>query len=192
MHHAAVTGMNLDRAHPLVLRQVDRQNHVLIIDLRVGRNLERMRQADHHAGAVDLPVVGPLDGTNRVLFLSFQRSARHPLVDGRDLLRLQDVLGRKFTAAFVGEPGRHFLRLHRIDDRLRPRPDLFIGNQWHRPDFARPVAGLAARLQNGQDFFIKCRRGRGRARAGQRRQQQRHLEQMSYRTQEHLDVDHQR
>jgi hypothetical protein len=42
--------------------------------------------------------------------------------------------------------------------RLRPWPRLLIGNQRHRCDFSRPVATLAAILQDWQHIFIKRRR----------------------------------
>jgi len=62
---------------------------------------------------------------------------------------------------------------------------LLVGDQGHWPDLSGPVAGLAARLKDRQDVFSKRRARLRRPGARKRRQEDKHVEQVDFRTQYH-------
>jgi hypothetical protein len=62
----------------------------------------------------------------------------------------------------VGKPRRHLPSDHRRLNRLRPRTRTLVRQERHLADFARPVAHLAAALENRKNVFIE--RGNGRVR----------------------------
>ena len=110
--------------------------------------------------------------------IALRRAAVHPADDGVDLRVAQRAIVLELLNAdgLVEVPGRHLTRGDAVLDRSRPRPRLFVGDERHRRDRIRPVAGLAFFLEDSRDVL-----GEGRSRLGglggreHRDGQQRHL-----------------
>ena len=82
---------------------------------------------------------------------------------------LETTLVGEVSVGRIGEPRRHLLVGDRGFDRARPRPRLLVGQERHRRDFARPMAGLTVLLQHRQHVLVErgARRQRRRRRCRQ-------------------------
>ena len=159
VQHLRVTRPHFGGHHPHVFLEVGLHHHVLVVDGAARRHFERLRHLHDYIGR-DVPA-----GWEHAFRRGGRRVARRGAGVGPARQRVE-LVGAQHPFLLVGvvlEPGfgkprRHRLRLRRLLDPERPRPRLLVGEERHRRHLAGPVAGLAVRLEDGQDVLVEGRR----------------------------------
>ena len=132
------------------------------------------------AVALGLPVERVATGGRRhVGGVALRRALIDPADDRVDLLvgERHVVLELLHADAAVDVPRRHLARRHALADRTGPRPRVLIGDERHRRDRSRLVAGLTLGLENRRDVFRERHGFRGFSGPDRpsTRQQEKHL-----------------
>ena len=129
------------------------------------------------SGLRDVPSLGPLRRSGRVLRIARRSAARDPRQQRRNLLRAKRRIIGEMPESRIGKPRRHHSALDRLGDGGRPGPRLLVGHQRHRRDFARPVTALAMLLKQGKNVLVESgelfSEGAGVADGGSRRKRSR-------------------
>ena len=146
MYHRPVSGTHLNRGHPFIFFELAFQNNVLIGQLTLDGNPDRLRHFQDQVWFGDRPSNYPCSGRRRRW--AFGGTTGHPLLNCFDLLRCESGVVFEMAKPLVGKPWWHSFAFHRFQNRLRPWPRLLIVSERHRSNFAGTVAHHTALLQH--------------------------------------------
>jgi hypothetical protein len=160
MHHFAVAGTDFQPADPGVAIEHFLEEDVLPEVLAVSGDALLVRQTQQDIGLAHMPA--GCEGRRRrsILRIAGGRAQFRPLADDVDLRVSQPPVVREMSQRGVHRPGWHFAQQDCFLDGGRPGPHLFIREERHGRNLARPVALRAVRMQDRRDVFIKSWSGR--------------------------------
>ena len=129
----------------------------------VGRNLEALLHADDQVGLAVGPLAVGREGARRWRIGSpaLGGAAVHPRGNHIDFAVAQGRVLEILTNTAIDMPWRHFAAGHLLLHGARPRARVAVVQQRHGRMRARPMAGLARALKNGQDVLVERRGRRG-------------------------------
>ena len=164
MRDRQIARFDLERGNPRVLRESAGNDRGGPLDdvARRTRGHAELRSSDDDVGR-QLPAIrGPFKWRRCILRIAFRRAGVHPLRDRVDVGLLERPIVGKGSVLRIGEPRRHLAGDDSQFHRARPRPGLFVGQQRHRRDLARPMTRLTILLQDRKDVPGECDRSAGR------------------------------
>ena len=169
-----VAGAELVGRDPGVFLQVGRHGDVGVGHGAVGGHRERLEHREDQIGLADGPALGELGHLGQVGVVAARRSAVDPRRDQVDLVLRQAHVVLVGAHAGIGAPRGHLARDDLRLDGARPGADVVVGDQRHRREVVRPVAGHAALVEDrrhvgGERRDPLRRLGTGRHRPQQQR-----------------------
>ena len=147
MHYRAIAGPRFGRLNPLIMIELGREHHILILDLAFGWYVERIH-VQHQIRRRNIPAVHVFARRRRVFRVAFFRAAIRPGHQRIDLLLAQRAIVGEMAVLRVGEPGRHLLRQDVFLYGFGPRARVFVRHQRERSDLARAMALLTMLLDD--------------------------------------------
>ncbi len=159
MNHRARRGTQLDRLHPLVLRQVERQHEIPVNVATFRRHEVGFLHRQDQVRLAELPSLGEGRRGRCVGRVAFGFARRDPPVDHRDLHGIELPHIEEFRHLGVCMPGGHVAVVHDPADRHRPARHLRVIRQREGPAFAGTMAARAVRMDDRRDILVIGHRG---------------------------------
>ena len=156
MHYAGVAGSKLQRPDEARPRRRNWQHEGPKHVAPVGANGKWLRHRDDEIGNAQLPAAGWRDcrsheGARR----PFRRTVGDPTLNQPELTICQAALAVELTSSGHRFPRRHDSALGGDSDLRQPLPDIAVGQQAERSDFAWAVAGRTTRQDDWRDVLIE-------------------------------------
>ena len=159
MGHRPIARPALHSFDELVLRKRNFLPYVEVRKLPGSRDINLHGHPEHKVRSTlhDLAVPITEVGCHRGWTTALRRSRIRPRNQSVDLFLSQPPGIVKLSIAWIGKPGRHFMRHHFGFDTLRPGAGLRVRRQGHRSYFPLPVTADAVGVDNRRHILIPCR-----------------------------------
>ena len=152
MYHPSIPRFHLHSLDPPILLETGRYRKILIFDRPRRRNLERL---GHGQRQVAIQTGRPRLFRRSIPQITLLRARIYPFHKCFDLRSGERPVVRELPATRIGWPRRHLAAPHLVPNGLRPRPGFIVSAQRHRSHLPRPMAFLAAILEDGKNVAEK-------------------------------------
>ena len=153
MHDFPVARPQLDRLNPLRFGEVGRDVEVLVLDHPVGRDLVLLLHFEDDVRLSHGPAFGIDRRRRQVLRVALRRAGVGPRDQHLLLFVGQPALVQERAFRRRRVPGRHVSLADLVANVLGMRPDVVVGQERHRRNLARAMAGRAVAEEDRCDVF---------------------------------------